>query len=94
MIRVHIKRKIPEDKRGKLNDLIKELRGMTMGQPGYITGETLKRVDTPGESLVVSKWQSLEYWNRWFENPERLRIQKQIDQLLGHETQYEIYEFD
>ena len=94
MIRVHIKRKIPEDKRGKLNDLIKELRGMTMGQPGYITGATLKRVDTPGESLVVSKWQSLEYWNRWFENPERLRIQKQIDQLLGHETQYEIYEFD
>ena len=94
MIRVHIKRKIPEDKRGKLNDLIKELRGMTMGQPGYITGETLKRVDTPGESLVVSKWQSLEYWNRWFENPERLKIQEQIDQLLGHETQYEIYEFD
>ena len=94
MIRVHIKRKIPEDKRGKLNDLIKELRGMTMGQPGYITGETLKRVDTPGESLVVSKWQSLEYWKRWFENPERLKIQEQIDQLLGIETQYEIYEFD
>ena len=94
MVRVHIKRKIPEDKRGELNDLIKELRGMTMGQPGYITGETLKRVDTPGESLVVSKWQSLEYWNRWFENPERLKIQERIDQLLGKETQYEIYEFD
>ena len=94
MIRVHIKRKIPEDKRGELNDLIKELRGMTMGQPGYITGETLRRVDTPGESLVVSKWQSLEYWNRWFENPERLKIQNQIDQLLGKETKYEIYEFD
>ena len=94
MIRVHIKRKIPEGKRGELNDLIKELRGMTMGQPGYITGETLKRVDTPAESLVVSKWQSLEYWNRWFENPERLKIQEQIDQLLGKETQYEIYEFD
>jgi heme-degrading monooxygenase HmoA len=94
MIRVHIKRKIPEDKRGALNDLIKELRGMTMGQPGYITGETLKRVDTPGESLVVSKWQSLDYWKRWFENPERLKIQEKIDQLLGKETQYEIYEFD
>ena len=94
MIRVHIKRIIPEDKRGELNDLIKELRGMTMGQPGYITGETLKRVDTPGESLVVSKWQSLEYWNRWFENPQRLKIQEQIDQLLGKETKYEIYEFD
>ena len=94
MIRVHIKRKIPEDKRGELNDLIKELRGMTMGQPGYITGETLKRVDTAGESLVISKWQSLNYWNRWFQNPERLKIQGKIDLLLGQETQYEIYEFD
>ena len=94
MVRVHIKRKIPEDKRGDLNDLIKELRGMTMGQPGYITGETLRRVDKPGQSLVVSKWQSLEYWNRWFENPERSKIQEKIDQLLGEETQYEIYEFD
>ena len=94
MIRVHIKRKIPEDKRGELNDLIKELRGMTMGQPGYITGETLKRVDTAGESLVISKWQSLNYWNRWFENPERLKVQGKIDLLLGQETQYEIYEFD
>lgn len=94
MIRVHIKRKIPEDKSEELNDLIKELRGMTMGQPGYITGETLKRVDTAGESLVISKWQSLNYWNRWFQNPERLKVQGKIDLLLGQETQYEIYEFD
>ena len=63
MVRVHIKRNIPEDKSEELNDLIKELRGMTMGQPGYITGATLKRVDKPGESLVSSKWQSIESWN-------------------------------
>ena len=93
MVRVHIKRKIPEDKSEELNDLIKELRGMTMGQPGYIAGETLRRVDKPGESLVSSKWQSIESWNRWFENPERMMIQGKIDQLLGQETQYEIYEF-
>ena len=93
MIRVHIKRKIPEDKSEELNDLIKELRGMTMGQPGYITGATLRRVDKPGESLVVSKWQSLETWNRWLQNEERSIIQLRIDQLLGEETHYEIYEF-
>ena len=94
MIRVHIKRKIPEDKRGELNDLIKELRGMTMGQPGYITGETLKRVDKPGESLVVTKWQSLFYWNQWFESEKRAEIQGKIDRLLGEQTQYEIYEYE
>ena len=94
MIRIHIKRDVPEGKEQELHSLINLLRGITTGQPGYISGETLKRVDEPGQSLVVSKWQSIEYWNLWFENPERAKIQKKIDQLLGEETTYEIYEFD
>jgi heme-degrading monooxygenase HmoA len=94
MIRIHIKREVPEGKETELQSLINLLRGVTTGQPGYISGETLKRVDKAGESLVVSKWQSLEYWNRWFENPERLKVQEKIDQLLGKGTRYEIYEFD
>ena len=83
MIRIHIKREVPEGKETALQSLINQLRGITTGQPGYISGETLKRVDKPGESLVVSKWQSLKYWNLWFENPERSKIQEEIDQLLG-----------
>ena len=94
MIKVHIKRKVPQDKLEDLGVLINQMRGLTMGQPGYITGETLKRVDKPGESLVVAKWQSLDYWNQWFHSKERSEIQDKIDQLLGQATQYEIYEFD
>ena len=94
MIRIHIKREVPEGKEPELQSLINQLRGITTGQPGYISGETLKRVDKPGRSLVVSKWQSIEYWNQWFENPERLEIQEKIDRLLGKETRYEIYDFD
>ena len=94
MIRIHIRREVPEGKETELQSLINQLRGITTGQPGYISGETLNRVDKPGQSLVVSKWQSLDYWNRWFENPERSKIQEKIDQLLGKETKYEIYEFD
>ena len=94
MIRVYIKREVPQDKLEDLRVLINEMRGLTMGQPGYIAGETLKRVDKPGESLVVSKWQSIDYWNRWLQSEQRAAIQDKIDQLLGQETQYEIYEFD
>ena len=94
MIKVHIKRDVPQDKMEDLRDLINEMRGLTMGQPGYISGETLKRVDKPGESLVVSKWQSLDYWNLWLQSEQRAAIQDKIDRLLGQETQYEIYEFD
>ena len=94
MIKVHIRRKAPPDKREELQVLINQLRALTMGQPGYIAGETLKRVDVPGESLVVSKWQSTNYWRQWFESSQRAEIQDRIDQLLGEETVYEIYEFD
>ena len=93
MIKIHIKRKVPPEKRDELQVLINELRALTMGQPGYIAGETLKRVDRPGESLVVAKWQSVDYWQQWLQSKERLEIQVKIDELLGEETRYEIYEY-
>jgi heme-degrading monooxygenase HmoA len=94
MIKIHIRRKVPEDKQEKLRVLINQLRSKTMGKPGYIAGETLKRSDKPGESLVVTKWQSEYYWNQWRQSEERLEIQSKIDELLGEETQYEVYEYD
>ena len=94
MIKILIKRKVSEDKKEELTSLINQLRSITMGTPGYIAGETLKRLDKPGETLVVTKWQSDYYWNQWFQSKERSKIQDKIDQLLGEETQYEIYEYD
>ena len=94
MIRIHIRRKVPENKKNDLKMLINQLRSLTMGKPGYIAGETLKRSDKPGESLVVTKWQSIFYWNQWLQSEERSEIQDKIDQLLGEKTQYEIYEYD
>ena len=94
MIKILIKRKVSEDKKEELTLLINQLRSITMGTPGYIAGETLKRLDKPGESLVVTKWQSDYSWNQWFQSKERSKIQDKIDQLLGEETQYEIYEYD
>ena len=94
MIRIHIRRKVTEDKAEGLKLLINQLRGVTMGTAGYIAGETLKRVDRPGESLVVTKWQSEFYWDQWLQSKERTEIQDKIDRLLGEETKYEIYEYD
>ena len=70
MIKIHVRRNIPEDKKKDAMTLIIKLRSMSMGKPGYISGETLKRIDKPGESLVVTKWKSVHYWNQWFESKE------------------------
>jgi heme-degrading monooxygenase HmoA len=93
-IKVLLKRKVPDHQAEALRVLIGKLRAVTHGQPGYISGETLKRVDRPGESLVISKWKSIFDWLQWFQNPKRVAIQQEMDALLGTPTELEIYEYD
>jgi heme oxygenase (mycobilin-producing) len=90
-VKIFIKRKIAESHVLELTSLLKKLRALTLDQPGYISGETLRRVDQPGESMVISTWNSVEEWNKWVNNERRVEIQSKIDQLLGEETEYAIY---
>lgn len=90
-VKIFIKRKMAESNVLELTELLKKLRAMTLEQAGYISGETLRRIDTPGESMVISTWRSVEDWNNWVNNEKRLAVQNEIDQLLGEETEYAIY---
>ncbi len=94
MIRIHIRRRVSEDHQQALMALINQMRSAIVGNPGYVSGETLKRIDQPGEILVVSKWQSHFYWKQWHESSERAALQADIDKLMGEQTQYEIYEYE
>ncbi|MCK5487957.1 MAG: antibiotic biosynthesis monooxygenase [Desulfobacterales bacterium] len=90
-VKIVIKRKVSKDREKELLPLIKELRILTTSQNGYISGETLQRIDKPGETVVVSTWETVEDWNRWVNSQERAVLQNKIDILLGQETKYEIY---
>jgi heme oxygenase (mycobilin-producing) len=90
-VKIFIKRKMAESHVLELTTLLKKLRALTLDQPGYISGETLRRVDSPGESMVISTWTSVDEWNKWVNNEKRIAIQSKIDQLLGEETEYAIY---
>jgi heme-degrading monooxygenase HmoA len=89
--KVLVKRVVPAHKAAELMPLLLELRTGATNQPGYISGETLRRVDNPGEQLVISNWKTLESWRAWLTSEERLRIQARVDQVLGEKTEYEIY---
>ncbi len=90
-VKIFIKRKHMESHIIELSILLKKLRSLTLNQPGYISGETLQRIDKPGESMVISTWRSVEDWNSWVNNEKRMVIQTEIDQLLGEETEYAVY---
>jgi len=91
-VKIFIKRNVPESTIPELTILLKRMRSVTLMQPGYISGQTLKRVDKVNECMVISTWRSVEDWNNWLANPKRIAIQGEIDQLLGQETEYAIYE--
>ncbi|BDD89467.1 antibiotic biosynthesis monooxygenase family protein [Desulfofustis limnaeus] len=91
-VRIFIKRSVPDDKIAELSVLLKRLRSVTLTQPGYISGQTLKRLDQPGRCLVISTWRSAEDWYDWLANDKRIVIQNEIDALLGTPSEYSIYE--
>jgi heme-degrading monooxygenase HmoA len=92
-VKIIIKRSIPPEKSGQLMPLFKKMRSLAMNQPGYISGETLQNIDTPGEIVVISTWQTVDEWQRWVTHKERLKIQSQIDMLLDIKTEYTVYQY-
>ncbi len=94
-ISVLIRRTISDEKKAAklyLAPLIVKLRSLATIQTGYISGQTFSCLSNPGEYLVLSTWDNLDDWNRWFNSDHRKALQKQIDDLLGEKTRYLIYE--
>jgi heme-degrading monooxygenase HmoA len=92
-VKVLIKRKVPADKAREMIPLFRKMRALATNQPGYISGETLKRLDSPNEFVVISTWHSSKDWTNWLESKDRKAIQDEIDALLGGKTEYEIYHY-
>jgi len=92
-VKILIKRKVAADKASQLKDLVMQLRSLSMKQPGYVSGESLRNVDKQNEYLVISTWDGLSAWKDWQSSKERAKIQGEIDALLGQKTEYEVYEY-
>ncbi len=90
-IKVLIGRKVAPGKQRDLLPLLMELRAKAMNQKGYISGETLKGISDPDQFLVISTWNRFEDWQAWENNPERVKIQEEIDRILEEKTVAKAY---
>jgi heme oxygenase (mycobilin-producing) len=68
-----------------------ELRTSAMHTRGYISGETLRSLNNPQKIIVISNWNSLEDWKKWEENPDRKKVQADMDELLRSKETATIY---
>ena len=92
-VKVLIRRNVPESKAREMIPLFRKMRTLANGQPGYITGETMRNLEKPDEFLVISTWETSDDWKRWVQSNDRQQIQSQIDTLLGGKTEYEIFHY-
>ena len=93
-VQVLIRRKIVKEKVNEVANLMVDLRSLARAQPGYLSSESLKCIDPPGDEdyLIRSTWQSHEDWKRWLHSKERKAIQNKIDDLTQERTEYNVYE--
>ena len=92
-VRIFIRRRVPETRINGIIQLFRRLRRKALEQEGYISGETLRSLKDSEIYIVISSWQTLEDWTRWSESPERKEIQGKIDDLLGGQTEYDIFHY-
>jgi quinol monooxygenase YgiN len=90
-ITVMITWKLKQESAPQCYKVIFDLRASAMRQPGYLSSETLQGNDDPLKITVLSKWENVESWNKWMENPERQSIADQVKDCLAEPTRYEIF---
>ena len=93
MVKILVERNIKGKHVAEIVRLLRQMRVVAMQQPGYIGGETLHAVDDPNHYLVISSWESLEHWQAWVNNPERQKLQKEVDGYLEAPTTMRIFTY-
>ena len=91
-IEVMIRRRVKQGFQAKkLVPLILQMRSLAMHQPGYISGTTLSNLEQPEDCLVISRWESIDDWRRWFHSSQRAEMESEIEELSGKTAKYEIF---
>ncbi len=90
-VKILIKRQIKDGNMQAAARLLINSRKGAMSQRGYISSETMRSLDDPGQVVVMSMWQSKEDWQAWKNSQERKSIQAEFESYLVGQPEYEQY---
>ena len=91
-IKVLIKRRFKEGHFNQIENMIKQVRYGAMDQKGYISSETMWDHEDPFRVVIASTWQSKQYWDAWRDSTERLKREKEFENYLDGETEFELFD--
>ncbi len=87
--KIIIKRRFKEGHTPQIVALLNEIRLRAMGQPGYISGETLVKSGDPNSMVVIATWQSMEEWYSWRSSADRNKFEAMLQVYQEQPTEYE-----
>ena len=90
-VKILIKRKFKDGNLKAASRLLINHRNGAMEQPGYISSETMQRLEDPNQITVVSMWKDIEAWEAWKNSGTRLANENEAKDLLVGQTEYEHY---
>jgi len=90
-VKILIKRKFKDGNLKMAARLLINHRNGAMQQPGYISSETMQRLEDPFQITVVSMWKDIESWETWKNSETRLAYENEAKDYLVGQTEYEHY---
>lgn len=92
VVKIFVTRKIRPDRMKDAVLLLTRIRYNAMKVNGYIMSETLNRYANPTEVVVSSMWQSIEDWEKWRTNPQRVELAKEFSKIMIEPEKIDIFE--
>jgi heme-degrading monooxygenase HmoA len=92
MIRVLIERWMQPGVRKELLAALRDLRRDAIHEPGYVSGETLRDLEDPEHSVIISTWRTRADWDRWAESDARRRVRERIAPMLAEPEHVSVLE--
>ena len=90
-VKILIKRKFKDGNLRAASRLLINNRKGAMQQPGYISSETMQRLEDPNQITVTSMWQDINSWETWKNSEARVANENEVKNVLAEPTEYEYY---
>ena len=90
-VKIFIKRKFKDGNMRAASRLLINNRKGAMQQPGYISSETMQRLEDPNQITVTSMWQDINSWETWKNSEARVANENEVKNVLAEPTEYEYY---
>ncbi len=92
MIHVLIERQIAEDMQSTYEDTARKTLHLAYQAIGFINGETFADLHNPQRRFVMSKWRSVQDWQRWLHSKTRREMMNQLNPLLREQEKITLLE--